>query len=52
LVRPVYAHNTELSDPAQPLEILRTIHSFDLCIACAVHLHDPDGGDSITVRVV
>ncbi|MBK5969825.1 MULTISPECIES: nickel-dependent hydrogenase large subunit [Thiorhodovibrio] len=46
------ADNTELYDPAQPLEILRTIHSFDPCIACAVHLHDPDGGDSITVRVV
>lgn len=27
----------------QPLEILRTIHSFDPCIACAVHLYDPEG---------
>lgn len=27
----------------QPVEILRTIHSFDPCIACAVHLYDPDG---------
>ncbi len=27
----------------QPLEILRTIHSFDPCIACAVHVHDPHG---------
>jgi hydrogenase large subunit len=27
-----------LHDPAQPIEILRTIHSFDPCIACAVHV--------------
>lgn len=27
----------------QPLEILRTIHSFDPCLACAVHLYDPHG---------
>ena len=30
-------------DPAQPLELLRTIHSFDPCIACAVHLMDARG---------
>ncbi len=35
--------DTPLADPDQPLEILRTIHSFDPCIACAVHLYDPDG---------
>ena len=34
---------THLSNPEQPLEILRTIHSFDPCIACAVHLYDPEG---------
>jgi hydrogenase large subunit len=27
----------------EPLEILRTIHSFDPCLACAVHLYDPQG---------
>ena len=27
----------------EPLEILRTIHSFDPCMACAVHLYDADG---------
>ncbi|MDZ7309566.1 MAG: nickel-dependent hydrogenase large subunit, partial [candidate division KSB1 bacterium] len=32
-----------LHDPKQPIEILRTIHSFDPCIACAVHLYDPAG---------
>jgi hydrogenase large subunit len=27
----------------QPVEIIRTIHSFDPCLACAVHLYDPLG---------
>jgi hydrogenase large subunit len=40
-----------LHDPKQPLEILRTIHSFDPCLACAVHLLDPDGEELIRVRV-
>ncbi|MGA1867740.1 MAG: nickel-dependent hydrogenase large subunit [bacterium] len=30
-----------LSDIEQPLEIIRTIHSFDPCLACAVHIIDP-----------
>ena len=34
---------TPVADPEQPLEILRTIHSFDPCLACAVHLYDPQG---------
>jgi len=41
-----------LHDPDQPLEILRTIHSFDPCIACAVHvaaLGQSDDGASIHV---
>ncbi|MCL2454668.1 MAG: nickel-dependent hydrogenase large subunit [Micrococcales bacterium] len=32
-----------LVDPDQPLEPLRTIHSFDPCMACAVHVLDPEG---------
>ena len=32
-----------VADPEQPLEILRTIHSFDPCLACAVHTYDPHG---------
>jgi hydrogenase large subunit len=32
-----------LHDPQQPIEVLRTIHSFDPCIACAVHLTDEEG---------
>jgi len=27
----------------EPVEIIRTIHSFDPCLACAVHLYDPEG---------
>ena len=33
----------KVADPNQPLEILRTIHSFDPCLACAVHLIDTNG---------
>jgi hydrogenase large subunit len=40
-----------LHDPKQPLEILRTIHSFDPCLACAVHVVDPDGEELIRVRI-
>lgn len=34
---------TKVANVEQPLEILRTIHSFDPCIACAVHLIDTNG---------
>ena len=27
-------------DEERPLEMLRTVHSFDPCLACAIHLHD------------
>jgi hydrogenase large subunit len=40
-----------IQDPKQPLEILRTIHSFDPCLACAVHVVDPDGEELIRVRI-
>jgi hydrogenase large subunit len=43
--------NHTLHDPQQPIEILRTIHSFDPCIACAVHVTDPDGDELIKVKV-
>ncbi len=35
--------DTPVHDPKQPLEIIRTIHSFDPCLACAVHLYDEEG---------
>jgi hydrogenase large subunit len=34
---------TPVQDPEKPLEVLRTIHSFDPCLACAVHLYDERG---------
>ena len=34
---------TPMADPARPVEILRTIHSFDPCLACASHVLGPDG---------
>ncbi|MGI9334458.1 MAG: nickel-dependent hydrogenase large subunit [Gammaproteobacteria bacterium] len=41
----------KLQVPDQPLEILRTIHSFDPCMGCAVHLVDPDGEELLQVKV-
>jgi hydrogenase large subunit len=43
--------NHVLHDPQQPIEILRTIHSFDPCIACAVHVTDPNGEELVQVKV-
>ena len=40
-----------LVKPEQPLEILRTIHSFDPCMACGVHVLDATGTVVTTVRV-
>lgn len=43
---------TPIADETQPLEILRTIHSFDPCLACAVHLLDGRGNEIIKVRAL
>jgi hydrogenase large subunit len=43
--------NHQLYDVKQPVEILRTIHSFDPCIACAVHLSDPETGEQLEIKV-
>jgi hydrogenase large subunit len=40
-----------IHDPKQPLEILRTVHSFDPCLACAVHVLDSDGEELIQVKI-
>ena len=40
-----------LVNAKQPLEIQRTIHSFDPCIACAVHVTDPDGEELVQIEV-
>ena len=34
---------TPVAKDGEPLEIIRTIHSFDPCLACAIHVYDPDG---------
>lgn len=40
-----------IADPKLPLEALRTIHSFDPCLACAIHTHDADGNELGQVKV-
>jgi len=42
---------TPVADPEQPIEILRTIHSFDPCMACAVHVVDARGRELTRVEV-
>ncbi len=42
---------TPMADPEQPLEILRTVHSFDPCLACASHIIGPDGRELARVKV-
>jgi [NiFe] hydrogenase large subunit/hydrogenase large subunit len=43
--------NHPLVDPERPLEILRTIHSFDPCMACGAHVLDATGREVVRVRV-
>ncbi|GAB6051466.1 nickel-dependent hydrogenase large subunit [Magnetospira thiophila] len=43
--------DTPLADPEQPLEVLRTIHSFDPCLACSTHVMSPDGQQMADVKV-
>jgi hydrogenase large subunit len=43
--------NTPMADPEQPLEILRTIHSFDPCLACSTHVMSPDGEELADIKV-
>ncbi|WP_303851930.1 nickel-dependent hydrogenase large subunit [Seleniivibrio woodruffii] len=40
-----------VADAHKPLEVIRTVHSFDPCIACAVHSIDPEGKEITNVRV-
>jgi len=43
--------NHTLALPSQPLELLRTIHSFNPCMACAVHIIDPRQAETLKVTV-
>jgi [NiFe] hydrogenase large subunit/hydrogenase large subunit len=42
---------TPVADPDKPVEILRTIHSFDPCLACGVHVLDARKREIARVRV-
>lgn len=42
---------TPIADPAKPIEIQRTIHSFDPCMACAIHLFDAEKKELFKVVV-
>ncbi|MEM8852072.1 MAG: nickel-dependent hydrogenase large subunit [Pseudomonadota bacterium] len=42
---------TPMERPDEPVEILRTLHSFDPCLACATHVMSPDGDELTTVTV-
>ncbi len=41
-----------VADPERPLEVLRTIHSFDPCIACAVHVLNPEKQEIVRVKAL
>ncbi len=43
--------NTPMVDPNQPVEILRTLHSFDPCLACSTHVMSADGQEMAKVTV-
>ena len=43
--------NTPMAKPEEPVEILRTIHSFDPCLACATHVMSPEGEELVAVKV-
>ena len=43
--------NTPMVNPEQPVEILRTLHSFDPCLACSTHVMSPDGAELASVKV-
>ncbi|WP_437556381.1 nickel-dependent hydrogenase large subunit [Acidithiobacillus sulfuriphilus] len=43
--------NTPMADPEQPVEILRTLHSFDPCLACSTHIMGPSGEELTKVQV-
>lgn len=44
--------NNPIADPEKPLEVLRTVHSFDPCIACAIHMFDNDQREIVKVKAL
>ena len=51
LMKPPWS-GTPVAKPEQPLEILRTVHSFDPCMACGVHVVDATKRELARVRVM
>ena len=43
--------NTFMEVPEEPVEILRTLHSFDPCLACSTHVMSEDGEELADVKV-
>jgi [NiFe] hydrogenase large subunit len=43
---------TPVADPKRPVEVIRTVHSFDPCIACGVHVIDPDTNEVYKFDVI
>ncbi len=43
---------TPIADPKRPVEILRTVHSFDPCMACSVHVIDNATNTSRDFRIL
>jgi hydrogenase large subunit len=41
-----------VADPEKPLEVIRTVHSFDPCLACAIHLTDAKGQSIVKVKAL
>jgi hydrogenase large subunit len=44
--------NNPIADPDKPLEVLRTVHSFDPCIACAIHMFDNEQREVVQVKAL
>jgi hydrogenase large subunit len=44
--------HTPIADSEKPLEVLRTVHSYDPCMACACHTFDPEGKNIAKVKVL
>jgi [NiFe] hydrogenase large subunit len=41
-----------VADPANPVEVLRVVHSFDPCVACGVHVIDKENDKVYDVKVI
>jgi quinone-reactive Ni/Fe-hydrogenase large subunit len=42
----------KITNPSRPLEVLRVIHSFDPCLACAVHVIDTKGRELSEYKIL